>query len=578
ASFQTFMRRNTIHGLRPKTIWDREIGLKTGLKTEDVMNGSEVMEKLDIYKEAGGHEGCVNTLKWNLAGSLLASGSDDTRIKLWDVDGHCQCTYETSHTGNIFGVEFIPGMSDRFIMSCAGDGNVILIDLETKDELSKWTTRGRVKSIASCTYSPKTCWSISEDKFVRRHDCRAISTDVNFKIGYNGKSIAASDLHPHWLAIGSESTHVLIFDTRNTRRPLMEMGPLDKRPQDPFYITHVTFAKKSNMLLANYGRGSTYLFDLDESSRESVFCRKLDEFRQWDINSYERPMHPPISPLVQSTVDQVQLLFSNLQYSHGFLQLNTLLQRHDLSAIERASILLLRSKLFTGRKWEGDSYSAAQDALCASIILPFDPEPTLRLIAALESMEQTDICLEIINLFKTRFPDRIDEVKAREKSLNAISAPNRRTRNLRRNSTLIRDYFQRYAGYHVNQSTDIKEAAFFGPSEEFIMCGSDSGHIVVYNRENSSVATLLKADSSIVNVIQPHPSLPLIASSGLDKKFVLFAPFNHSCTPLMAPLSRRVHFSAAEPIMTRLSTRNLVRDIILLNRLGIVEHQQCQVS
>lgn len=32
-----------------------------------------------------GHSGCVNALNWSSDGSLLASGSDDTRICLWKI-------------------------------------------------------------------------------------------------------------------------------------------------------------------------------------------------------------------------------------------------------------------------------------------------------------------------------------------------------------------------------------------------------------------------------------------------------------------------------------------------------------
>ena len=38
----------------------------------------------------------------------------------------------------------------------------------------------------------------------------------------------------------------------------------------------------------------------------------------------------------------------------------------------------------------------------------------------------------------------------------------------------------RYAG-HCNCATDIKEAVFLGRDDELVACGSDDGHVFIYN-------------------------------------------------------------------------------------------------
>lgn len=68
----------------------------------------------------------------------------------------------------------------------------------------------------------------------------------------------------------------------------------------------------------------------------------------------------------------------------------------------------------------------------------------------------------------------------------------------------------------------IKEAVFWGNS--FIMAGSDCGHVFVWDRYTCEVVMLLLADSHVVNCIQPHPSLPLLATSGIDHNVKLWSP------------------------------------------------------
>ncbi|KAK0242821.1 hypothetical protein EDD85DRAFT_304836 [Armillaria nabsnona] len=63
---------------------------------------------------------------------------------------------------------------------------------------------------------------------------------------------------------------------------------------------------------------------------------------------------------------------------------------------------------------------------------------------------------------------------------------------------------QKYVGA---QNVDtVKDVNFLGPSDEYVTVGSDDG------------------DGSVVNVIEGHPHLPLVAVSGIDTTVKLFAP------------------------------------------------------
>lgn len=70
----------------------------------------------------------------------------------------------------------------------------------------------------------------------------------------------------------------------------------------------------------------------------------------------------------------------------------------------------------------------------------------------------------------------------------------------------------------------IKEANFWG--NDYIMSGSDCGHVFVWDRETAKLCMLLEADQHVVNCVQPHPYQPILATSGIDYDVKLWAPLN----------------------------------------------------
>lgn len=87
---------------------------------------------------------------------------------------------------------------------------------------------------------------------------------------------------------------------------------------------------------------------------------------------------------------------------------------------------------------------------------------------------------------------------------------------------IVFDYLQmKYIG-HRNARTMIKEATFWG--NNCVMSGSDCGHVFIWDRRTGDLVMLLEADQHVVNCLQPHPSLPYLATSGIDYDIKLFTP------------------------------------------------------
>nr|XP_970419.2 PREDICTED: DDB1- and CUL4-associated factor 6 [Tribolium castaneum] len=79
----------------------------------------------------------------------------------------------------------------------------------------------------------------------------------------------------------------------------------------------------------------------------------------------------------------------------------------------------------------------------------------------------------------------------------------------------------KYVG-HRNARTMIKEATFWG--NDYVMSGSDCGHVFIWDKNTTKLKMLLQADQHVVNCLQPHPTLPLLATSGIDHDVKLWAP------------------------------------------------------
>lgn len=70
--------------------------------------------------------------------------------------------------------------------------------------------------------------------------------------------------------------------------------------------------------------------------------------------------------------------------------------------------------------------------------------------------------------------------------------------------------------------TIINEAAFWG--KQFVMSGSDCGHVFIWDRLTGRVVHVLQADSHVVNRVRPHPHEPLLATAGIDYDVKLWTP------------------------------------------------------
>ncbi|UJR26205.1 hypothetical protein I4U23_007548 [Adineta vaga] len=111
------------------------------------------------------------------------------------------------------------------------------------------------------------------------------------------------------------------------------------------------------------------------------------------------------------------------------------------------------------------------------------------------------------------------------------------------------DAIHRYHG-HRNNNT-VKSVNFYGRNSEYIISGSDCGHVFIWDKPTEKCIWYAKGDDDgTVNVLEPHPFFPIIATSGLEHDVKIWAPLNQ----------QSVDYKRLSMIMKR-NTRNREREL-----------------
>jgi WD repeat-containing protein 42A len=79
----------------------------------------------------------------------------------------------------------------------------------------------------------------------------------------------------------------------------------------------------------------------------------------------------------------------------------------------------------------------------------------------------------------------------------------------------------------------VKGINFYGPKSEYVVSGSDCGHIFLWDKGTSEVVQFLSGDEAgVVNCLEPHPNCPVLATSGLDHEIKIWSPIANEATNL----------------------------------------------
>ncbi|ULU09708.1 hypothetical protein L3Y34_014235 [Caenorhabditis briggsae] len=488
----------------------------------DIIDENMLIDSFECCDTLEGHTGCVNTLRWNRNGQLLASGSDDRHVKIWRAGLEVE-SLATGHVGNVFAVEFLPGSSDRKLVTGAADHIVFLHDLEVKNGgKRRWELEGRVKRLCTLEQESTLWWAAVEAvEGVQQFDTRLEAPEVVVRTvnedSHGCKSVAVSDVKPHLIVVGFDETPVRLYDRRNFSNPLLVLNPLDA-DADTFQTTHVAFNKTGTEVVVNQGNsGGICVFPIDSYDAPRTMER-LNDVLGGDGEPTISSNNLPYPDLREAG----HMMLKEKKFSKAVDYYSELISRNYKDRAFRSVCYSNRATALLVRRQRGDTYACIRDCVKALEIHQGNSKALFRLIKSFTSLETPEYAKTCVEVFRKWYPNRETEAIDNMEKDVVMLKENEDQNNLASKPGYM-DYTQRFVGTS-NCQTDIKEANFFGSRDQYIVAGSDCGHMFVWNRDTSRLQGIWKADDHILNIVQPHPEAFLIATSGIDDDVLIWEP------------------------------------------------------
>ncbi|MFZ2349580.1 MAG: PKD domain-containing protein [Candidatus Bipolaricaulis anaerobius] len=257
------------------------VGTSLGIELRD-------SQTLELVRFFSGHTSDVYSVAFSPDGSLLASGSDDNTIKLWEVATGRLVRTLTGHTWDVYSVAFSP---DGSLLASASYQEIKLWDVATGRLVR--TLTGHTGSVLSVAFSPdgKLLASGSDDNTIKLWEV-ATGRLVRTLTGHTGsvRSVAFSP-DGSLLASGSSDGTVLLWDVQAFLYP-------NQPPMASF--TWEALSPEGTRLLVQPRTGDRIRFDASGSSDPDGRITKYE----WDWTSdgtYDLPTTNPVTEYRFST-------------------------------------------------------------------------------------------------------------------------------------------------------------------------------------------------------------------------------------------------------------------------------------
>lgn len=392
--------------------------------------------------------------------------------------------------------------------TCGEGGKVMLINLT--NHLGDYA---EAKCLAVNPRRPELIAVGANDCFARVYDVRMITVD---KIQPRDELITGRNVHQDNIPKGCVTYYC--------------PGHLSSKPKTITHraATYITFSPDGTELLVNMGAEQIYLYDIN-NSKEPEFLN-LPSYKKNEDGEESTKRDIPQSIEYEKKLGNDFL--ENEKYLQAIYQYTIAIKK----APDCPVLYLNRATALMRRAWYGDVYAAIKDCHTALKLDPSYIKAHFRLARALlelQHLKEANVCLEEL---KKRFPNysnnhgvmmlRKDIDNALDNKSNATgmrSQPPNNSQNEQYWKSVAMDYSERFVG-HCNTTTDIKEANFFGNDSNYIIAGSDDGNFFIWERPTNIITEVFNGDKSIVNCVQPHPYICLLATSGIDHEVRLWSP------------------------------------------------------
>ncbi|MCP4398358.1 MAG: hypothetical protein GY801_13810 [bacterium] len=215
-----------------------------------------------------GHTDNVNTVAFSPDGRMLASGSADHTIKLWEVQTGQELRTLAGHDDIVESVAFSP--DGQTLASGSHDNTIKLWDIQTGQNLR--TLTGHNNRVYSVVFSPdgQTLASGSDDNTIKLWDIRT-RKELHTLIGHDSvvSSVAFSP-DGQMLASGSFDTTITLWEVQTGRI----LRTLTRRSHE---VTSVAFSPDGQMLASGSADDTITLWDVQTGQALRTMIGHADE-------------------------------------------------------------------------------------------------------------------------------------------------------------------------------------------------------------------------------------------------------------------------------------------------------------
>lgn len=226
-----------------------------------------LVERLSLLHRLRKHEGCVNSLNFNSAGTLLASGSDDLKINLWNWQTNKLVqSISSGHRSNVFQTKFVEASGYRNeleIISSGRDGQVRYTRVGPAGECKPtqlFKQNHPIHKLAIPARCPYEILTSCEDGVIKSYDLRdsVVKKVVNVK-----KRLYSIFTHPidNEFCVSASDKAVLVYDRRHPDKPIKSHFAAHMKGKDFLTITCAVYNNTGTEILASYTDEDIYLFD-----------------------------------------------------------------------------------------------------------------------------------------------------------------------------------------------------------------------------------------------------------------------------------------------------------------------------
>ncbi|KAM0751269.1 WD40 repeat-like protein [Meredithblackwellia eburnea MCA 4105] len=517
-----------------------------------------------------------------------APDGDPPNLSTWHppLSYALQTSIATGHRANIFSIRWAPGKSER-IISAAGDSTVRVFDLPTSSSSGggesvykgskSWTHypentacvrvlrchNGRVKRLATES-SPDNFLSCGEDGTVRQHDLRTPHTCSSGAcpqalVRYSGLqlySLSISTLRPHLFAVAGTCQWAFLHDRRMLRDAIVRDWGVEIDSESSHLTqcvrrfgvptmgsknavrSHIVASKLGEVrcrdLIVSYSGDAVYLFDTDAepysaptpilSPTKTRNGRHQASTAEHAVTSGEKGKSDIKEEEREERGDEPEIRSSQKRSStsgaatpadsDGQVDRQKRRRRRGMSDLEP---LLVDEDSGGVAVVEGGGEGGEDDE-----IGPHPSRPTRATgteegtqVAGLDSEEKEDGEEDLGD-----DEDEDDEEEEEEEEEEAPFFRPQPKKEFEPHIPLVAPC-RSFKG-HANDDT-VKDVNY-AFRDEAIVSGSDDGNWFCWDKESGQLRGIFCGDESVVNVLQQHPRLPVIAISGIDTTVKLFGP------------------------------------------------------